>query len=204
MVATLGVHRARIGEQDLDLPIVALSNDLAVALLITVDQGVGFVERAGRELAAMLGPLGVQVVASVATMGIPIAIEVSRALGLDDYVIFQKTPKIHLSDALSEPLRSITTDSPQRLLFDRRRVDVVAGRRVALIDDVISTGGSVQAALQLLRRAGATPVGIGVLATEGTEWKQRIGEDVGLIRSLGTLPLFERTADGGVQLAVEN
>ena len=98
----------------------------------------------------MLRPFNVEVVASVATMGIPIAIEVSRSLGLDDYVIFQKTPKIHLADALSEPLRSITTGQEQHLLFDRARVDVVRDRNVALIDDVTSTGGSMHAALARL------------------------------------------------------
>ena len=198
MVASLGTYEGHIGSQVLELPIVPLTDDLAVALLITVDRGVGFVERAGEELAAMLEPFGVEVVASVATMGIPIAIEVSRRLGLDDYVIFQKTPKIHLADALSEPLRSITTGSQQHLLFDRNRVHVVAGRKVALIDDVISTGGSIHAALELLRRSNALPVAIGVLATEGTEWKVTIGADAALIRSLGTLPLFQRTADGGI------
>ena len=198
MVAPLGTYKASIGTQQLELPIVPLTENLAVALLITVDQGVGFVDRAGQELAEILRPLGVDVVASVATMGIPIAIEVSRRLGLDDYVIFQKTPKIHLADALSEPLRSITTGSPQRLLFDRRRVNVVAGRNVALIDDVISTGGSIHAALSLLRRADANPVAIGVLATEGHEWKNAIGDDARLVRSLGTLPLFQRMEDGGV------
>ncbi|HLX78116.1 MAG TPA: hypothetical protein VKR27_04470, partial [Acidimicrobiales bacterium] len=101
MVAPLGTYKASIGTQQLELPIVPLTENLAVALLITVDQGVGFVDRAGQELAEILRPLGVDVVASVATMGIPIAIEVSRRLGLDDYVIFQKTPKIHLADALS-------------------------------------------------------------------------------------------------------
>lgn len=198
MVTSLGTYEGHIGSQVLELPIVPLTDGLAVALLITVDRGVGFVERAGEELAAMLEPFGVEVVASVATMGIPIAIEVSRRLGLDDYVIFQKTPKIHLADALSEPLRSITTGSQQHLLFDRNRVHVVAGRNVALIDDVISTGGSIHAALELLRRSNALPVAIGVLATEGTKWKATIGADAALIRSLGTLPLFERTADGGI------
>ena len=198
MVASLCTFTARIGSQELELPVVPLTDELAVALLITVDQGVGFVDKAGRELAEILRPFGVEVVASVATMGIPIAIEVSRRLGLDDYVIFQKTPKIHLADALAEPVRSITTESPQRLLFDRRRVDVVAGRNVALIDDVISTGGSIHAALALLRRAGANPVAIGVLATEGNEWKHAIGDDAALVHALGTLPLFQRTADGGV------
>jgi adenine/guanine phosphoribosyltransferase-like PRPP-binding protein len=198
VVTALGVHRARIGSQELDLPIVPLSDGVAVALLITVDLGVGFAERAGRDLAELLAPAGVEVVASVATMGIPIAIEVCRALGLDDYVIFQKTPKIHLADALAEPLRSITTGVQQRLLFDQRRVGVVKGRKVALIDDVISTGGSVRAALNLLRRAEAEPVAIGVLATEGEEWRQAIGTDARLVRSLGTLPLFRRASDGSL------
>jgi adenine/guanine phosphoribosyltransferase-like PRPP-binding protein len=199
MVAPLGRYEATIGSQHLDLPIVPLSGDIAVALMITVDLGVRFSEVAGRELAELLRPFDVESVASVATMGIPVAIEASRSLGLDDYVIFQKTPKIHLADALSEPLRSITTGRQQNLLFDRARVDVVRDRNVALIDDVISTGGSMHAALALLRSAGARPVAIGVLATEGNEWRELIGADAELVHSLGVLPLFERLPDGGVR-----
>jgi adenine phosphoribosyltransferase len=129
-------------------------------------------------------------------MGIPIAIEVSRALGIDDYLVLQKTPKIHLGDALSEPVRSITTGGTQRLLFDRNRVGVAKGRPVALVDDVISTGASMRAALALLRRAGADPVAVGVLATEGTAWKETLGPDAELVRSLGKLPLLRREPDG--------
>ena len=69
------------------------------------------------------------IVASAATLGIPVAIEVSRALGLDDYLILQKTAKIHLADALAEPLSSITTGGEQRLLLDRARIPAVAGKR---------------------------------------------------------------------------
>ncbi|HXQ60489.1 MAG TPA: phosphoribosyltransferase family protein, partial [Acidimicrobiales bacterium] len=158
MVDALGRYRTRLGAQDVELPLVPISEDLAIALLITVDHGVRFAEQAGTELAALLAPFEAEVVVSVATMGIPLAIEVTRALGLDDYLILQKTPKIHLQDALSEPVTSITTDTPQRLLFDRARVSVVAGRRVAVVDDVISTGASVRAALNILRRVSATPV----------------------------------------------
>ncbi len=199
MVAPLGRYEAKIGSQFLDLPIVPLSETVAVALMITVDLGVHFSERAGKELAELLRPYDVEIVASVATMGIPVAIEVSRSLGLDDYVIFQKTPKIHLADALTEPSRSITTGQQQLLLFDRARVEVVRNRNVALIDDVISTGGSMRAALALSRDAGANPVAIGVLATEGDEWRTMIGEDADLMHSLGVLPLFERLPDGGVR-----
>ena len=148
-------YRATVGRQQVDLPIVALDDELAIALLISVDLGVAFCERAADELVERLAGRDVEVVASVATMGIPVALEVTRRLGLDQYVILHKTPKIHLADAIAEPVRSITTAVDQRLLLDRHRVRVVEGRRVALIDDVVSTGASAAAALRLLRRVGA-------------------------------------------------
>jgi len=195
-VEPVGTYRARIGSQQIDVPIVPLADDFAVALLITVDHGVAFATLAGRDLAALFRDLRIEVVASVATMGIPIAIEVSRALGLDDYLIFQKTPKIHLGDALAVPVTSITTGSPQRLLFDRARISAARGRRVALVDDVVSTGASLCAALNLLRQVDAQPVAIGTLATEGDAWRATLGTDVELIHSLGALPLFHRDALG--------
>lgn len=82
---------AVVGTQRVELPVVELTDDLAIALLITVDLGVAFCARAGAELAELLAPFGVECVASIATMGIPIALEVSRALGLDQYVVLHKT-----------------------------------------------------------------------------------------------------------------
>jgi adenine phosphoribosyltransferase len=190
------LYRATIGSQKVDLPIVALTEDVAVALLISVDLGVSFCERAGSELADSLVDNGVEVVASVATMGIPVAIEVTRRLGLDQYVIFHKTPKINLADAVSEPVTSITTASAQRLLFDRTRIPVVEGRRVAVIDDVVSTGASAAAALRLLRKIGGLPVAVGAIVTEGSAWREALGEDAALVHSLGELPLFEPAGDG--------
>ncbi len=70
-----------VGSQTLDLPLVPLSDDLTIALLICVDHGVAFAETAGRELAALLAEFDPEIVVSVATMGIPLAIEVTRSLG---------------------------------------------------------------------------------------------------------------------------
>ncbi len=196
MVDAVGRYRGRIGAQEVDLPLVPIADDLAIALLITVDHGVRFAEQAGAELAALLAPYEAEVVVSVATMGIPLAIEVTRALGLDDYLILQKTPKIHLQDALSEPVTSITTGSPQKLLFDRARVSVVAGRRVAVVDDVISTGASVRAALNILRRVGAEPVVIGAMLTEASTWRDALGDDAALVHALGGIPVFRRKESG--------
>ncbi len=60
------------------------------------------------------------IVVGAATLGIPVAIEVSRALGLDDYVIVQKSPKLHLANALEQRISSITSKGEQRLLLDGR------------------------------------------------------------------------------------
>lgn len=192
------VYPVQIGTQRVELPLVALTPELTLALLITVDMGVAFMDRAGAELASLIDPEGVDIVATVATMGIPIVVEATRHLGLDQYVILHKTPKIHLADAVAEPVRSITTDAPQRLLFDRARIPDVAGRRVALVDDVISTGATTGAALRLLRSVGADVVVIGALVTEASQWREALGADAGLVRALGSIPVFRPDAAGGL------
>jgi adenine/guanine phosphoribosyltransferase-like PRPP-binding protein len=193
-------YRAMVGSQVVELPLVSLSDDLTIALLISVDHGIAFSEVAGRELADLMRPAEPDIVVSVATMGIPLAIEASRALGLDDYVILHKTPKIHLGETWSEPVNSITTDKPQRLRMDPARVDVVRGRRVAVVDDIISTGASTLAALRLVRRIGADPVVIGTLMTEGGAWRDALGADADNVRALGSMPLFRPVGEGSDEL----
>ena len=115
-------YPVRIGSQSVELPLVPLHSSAAISLLMTIDRGVSFMATAGADLALELAALEPDIVATNATLGIPVAIEVTRALGLDDYLVLQKTPKIHLGDALVEPLTSITTDSAQVLRLDRARL----------------------------------------------------------------------------------
>jgi adenine/guanine phosphoribosyltransferase-like PRPP-binding protein len=189
-------YRAMVGSQAVELPLVPLSDDLTIALLISVDHGVAFSEVAGRELAELMRPFAPEIIVSVATMGIPLAIEASRALGLDDYVILHKTPKIHLGETWAEPVLSITTEKPQRIRMDPARVDAVRGRRVAVVDDIISTGASLLAALRLVRRIGAEPVVVGTMMTEASGWRAVLGADADNVRSLGSMPLFRPAQDG--------
>jgi adenine phosphoribosyltransferase len=193
-------YSTTVGSQAVDLPLVPLSDELTIALLICVDLGVHFAEVAGRELAELMAPARPEIIVSVATMGIPLAIEASRSLGFDDYVILHKTPKIHLGETWAEPVSSITTEKQQRLRMDPARVPVVRGRRVAVVDDVISTGASTLAALRLVRRIGAEPVVIGTLMTEGSGWRTALGPDADNVRSLGSMPLFRPAAPGRDEL----
>ncbi len=183
-------HDAQIGSQTVRLPIVRVSPELSIALLMVIDHGVRFMETAGRELAALFAEAKPDIVVAPATLGIPVAIEVTRALGLDDYLILQKTLKVHLGDALAETTSAITNTTGSSLLLDRARVGAVAGRRVLFVDDVISTGSSSGAALRLLEKAGAEVVGLGALLAEGEGWPDALTPYADRMRVLGRIPLF--------------
>ena len=200
MATFIDRYPARIGSQSIELPLVPLHDTAAIALLMTIDRGVSFMATAGADLADRLAPLEPDIVATNATLGIPVALEVSRALGLDDYLVLQKTPKIHLGDALVEPLTSITTDGAQALRLDRARVPAIEGKRVVLVDDVVASGGSIAAGCRLLRAGGAEVVGIGALLVEGTAWKDTLGDDAALVSALGEIPAFVPDGDGWTEV----
>ena len=184
-----------IAGEPVTLPIVPINKQLAISLLMVIDMGVRFGERIGRALALKLGPLKPDIIVGAATLGIPVVIEVSRALGLDQYVIAQKSPKIHLADALLQELQSVTSAGKQRLMLDRRAAPLLAGRRVVVVDDVVATGSSLAATLTLVRSAGADVVGAGVILTEGHDWKRTLAADARLVVGLGHIPQFA-LADG--------
>ena len=203
-VGVLGRHRADIAGQEVDLPILAKGDGRAIVLMNVLDCGVAFGERAGRALAAAMAPRRPEVVLGTATLGIPVALEVTRALGLDRYVVAQKSPKVYLGDPLAVALCSSTTRGAQRLYVDRANVRHLAGRRVAVVDDVAASGESVAASLALARAAGAEVVAIGVIATEGCAWRARLGTDARLLVRLGHIPQYEIRPDGALALRPES
>ena len=183
-------YTVEIAGEPTELPLVPINETLGISLLMVIDMGVGFGERTGKALAERLAPAKPEIVVGTATLGIPVAIETSRALGLDQYVILQKSPKIHLGDALVETVQSVTSSQPQRLLLDRRAVPLLAGKRVAVVDDVVCTGSSLAATLRLVRQAGGTVAGIGVILTEGHDWRPVLGADAEKLAALGHIPQF--------------
>lgn len=178
-----------------ELPIVAIKPDFAISLMMVIDLGVRFGAHAGAALAHKLAPLRPDIIVGPATLGIPVAIETTRALNLDRYVVLQKSPKIHLGDALVQTISSITSTREQQLLLDRQAVPLIAGKRVVVVDDVVASGSSLKGAADLVRRAGGDVVGLGVILTEARDWLETLGDDAGLVHSLAHIPQFRN--EGG-------
>jgi adenine/guanine phosphoribosyltransferase-like PRPP-binding protein len=185
----------------LTLPIVPIKPDFAIALMMIIDCGVGFGAHVGARLADRFRAAQPDIVVGSATLGIPVAIETTRALGLDRYVVLQKSPKIHLGDALVETITSITSKGAQRLMLDRQAIPLLQGRRVLVVDDVIATGASLKGALRLVRAAGAEVVGIGCVLTEAHDWRAALGADAALVQGLAHIPQFSPGPDGWAPIA---
>jgi adenine/guanine phosphoribosyltransferase-like PRPP-binding protein len=191
LMVTPETHTVQIAGETFRLPIMQLNERRAISLLMVIDMGVRFGDMVGKAIAKRFAASKPDIVVGSATLGIPVAIEVSRCMGMDRYVILQKSPKFHLADAMVEEVRSVTTAVTQRLLLDRRSITLLHGKRVLIVDDVVATGSSMAAAIRLVRRAGGDVMGAGVILTEGHSWRAALGRDSELIASLGHIPQFD-------------
>ena len=118
--------------------------------------------------------------------GIPLICEMARLQGNKRYVLARKGAKLYMSDVLEVEVRSITTDHIQKLYLDGNDAAYMKGKRVIIVDDVISTGESLHALEELVKQAGGDVVGRMAILAEGdaTERKDII--------FLEKLPLFDK------------
>ena len=112
------------------------------------------------------------IVVGVPTLGLPLANAVARRLGHRRMVPLGTSRKFWYSDALSEPIRSITSPEKGKTIYlDPRMLPLLEGRKILLVDDVVSTGTSLAAVLRLLAKAGIAPAGIAVAMEQGEAWR---------------------------------
>jgi len=76
-------------------------------------------------------------------------------------------------------------------MLDRRAIPLLKGKRVAVVDDVVAPGSSLAASPRLVWQAGADVVGIGVILTEGHDWRATLGADAHLVTGLAHIPQFD-------------
>ena len=122
--------------------------------------------------------------------GIPLIHELARQSGQNKYFLARKAPKLYMTGVFETAVRSITTAKEQRLYLDQADAELMRGKRILIVDDVISTGESLAAIEQLVHDAGGIVAGRLAILAEGDAQRR---ED---IRYLEKLPLFH--PDGSV------
>jgi adenine phosphoribosyltransferase len=141
------------------------------------------VQACARELAKQLKDIKFDVFVTAEAKSIPLAYALSAEMK-KPYVILRKTYKPYMGDALRAETLSITTGQPQTLILDEKDRELLKGRQVLIVDDVISTGSTLQGMHMIIEKAGGTIVKEAAILTEGerSKWDK--------IVSLGHLPLF--------------
>lgn len=188
--------------RQLRLPIRVLSDGRqALASLIVNQASFQTVDALAEGLAEKLRGLDIEVIAGLPTLGLTLASVVAQKLGHTRYVPLGTSRKFWYRDDLSVPLSSITTPTQQkRLYIDPRMLPLLEGRRVALIDDVISSGASIVSGLELLSACDITPVVIGAAMLQSDRWREKLAvagpqwpdKTIGVFAT----PLLERTDHG--------
>ncbi|MAL84646.1 MAG: phosphoribosyltransferase [Idiomarina sp.] len=188
--------------RQLVLPIRVLPGDgsRAVASLI-VNQASFAVEDALAEvMAEQWRSADPDVVVGVPTLGLPLANAIARRLGHARMVALGTSRKFWYDEELSEPIRSITSpDKGKSIYLDPRMVALLEGRKVLVVDDVVSTGTSLAAVLRLLAKAKIKPVGISVAMEQSERWRECLSSD--LVGGALKTPLLRRCREGFVEMA---
>jgi adenine/guanine phosphoribosyltransferase-like PRPP-binding protein len=195
--ATLGDGR------QIQLPIRLLADgEHALASLIINQTSFPVVETLADDLAQKLEAFDVDVVVGLPTLGLTLAAEVARRLGHSRYVPLGTSRKFWYLDELSVPMSSITTQQQKRLYIDPRMLPVLEGRRVALVDDVISSGTSIIAGLSLLVASSIEPVVIGAAMLQSDRWRKKLadfgGEWPSKVQGVFATPMLRRAGDGWI------
>ncbi|MDN6906506.1 adenine phosphoribosyltransferase, partial [Klebsiella pneumoniae] len=109
----------------------------------------------------------VDFVVTAEAKGIPLAYEISKILNLNEYIVARKSIKAYMEEPIEVEVNSITTTNSQKLYLNNQDANKIKGKKVALIDDVISTGQSLKALERLVEKAGANVVAKAAILAEG-------------------------------------
>lgn len=166
-----------------ELPIIKLSDEMAIASFVLL----GDAEMA-TYAALALEPLlpHADVILTAEAKGIPLVQEISRLRRMKRFIVARKSVKAYMDNPLQLEVKSITTSKIQSLVQDGKDKDYLQDKSVLLIDDVISTGESLDALEKLANSAGARVVAKAAILAEG---KASLRED---IIYLEALPLFSK------------
>ena len=163
------------------LPLCPLNDELSIGAFVIFGD-VELTCKCAEELIKRIPEHDVMIAAEAKS--IPLIHEMARQMGVNKYILARKVPKLYMKDPMSVSVKSITTESVQTLHIDKSDADYMKGKRVLIVDDVISTGESIKAVEKLVELAGGNIVGKAAILAEGG------AKDRDDIIFLEPLPLF--------------
>ena len=166
---------------DTDLPILPLPSGIRIAFF-NLHGNTLMTEHCGKEIAKLVQ--GCDVVITAESKGLQLAHVTARELGQPFYAVCRKSKKLYMQDGIETSVKSITTGYDQTLYLSKHDADLLKGKKVAIVDDVVSTGGSLLGLEQIVQKAGGTVWRKAFVLAEG-EAKDR--EDIVYLQ---TIPLL--------------
>ena len=179
-------YRIQVAGLERDLPLCPISDKLKIGAFVIFGD-TELTCACARHLAAKAPAHDVLITAE--SKGIPLIHEMARQTGEKRYVLARKSVKLYMKDVRRVDVTSITTANPQTLYVDGADAEYMKGKRVVIVDDVISTGESLRALEELVHRAGGNIVGRMAILAEGDATER---DD---LIYLEKLPLFNKDGD---------
>ncbi len=176
------VYKMKVAGVERDLPLCPISDTLNIGAFVLFGD-VELTEKCAEELCKRAPEHDVMITAE--SKGIPLIHAMSRIMGENRYVLARKSVKLYMKDVLKCVTKSITTEAEQVLYIDGADAEYMKGKRVLIVDDVISTGGSLHSLENLVEQAGGTIVGKMTILAEGDAAGRKD------ITYLEELPLFD-------------
>jgi adenine phosphoribosyltransferase len=175
-------HPIEIAGLKRELPLFEIKPGLKIAVLNILGD-TELVQACAVALGEKLASTEYDVLVTAEAKSIPIAYALS-VVTEKPYVVLRKSYKLYMGEALKAETLSITTGEPQTLILDQKDRELISGKNVVLVDDVISTGSTLQGMRMLMQKAEAKVVAEAAILTEGdrAKWEN--------ILSLGHIPLF--------------
>jgi adenine phosphoribosyltransferase len=182
MTAEYETYRVNVAGIERDLRLFEIKPGVRIAILNILGD-TEFVRAVSMKLAEKLADYQLDALVTAEAKSIPLVHALSDRLNMP-YVVLRKTYKPYMGDALESETLSITTGAPQTLYLDEKDRQLVSGKTVGLVDDVISTGSTLQGMRLLMNKAGAKIAVEAAIFTEGdrAQWHNII--------ALGHLPVW--------------
>lgn len=164
-----------------ELPIVQVADNMSIASFVLLGDSQ-LVLKASQELLPLLPEVDYLITAEA--KGIPLVQELTRLLQMDRYFVARKSIKPYMSNPFVTEVYSITTQKKQILCLDEHEAKMISGKRILIVDDVISTGESLKAMEALVKNAGGIVAGKAAILAEGDAAKR---DDIIFLESI---PVF--------------